>query len=456
MQGGSVTTKFQQHSFAENSDSAARNSFAYESSLLQKEESENAATRARVTDSPLNRRAESINEIRHRATAAQRAAQRQIVLADNTTNEKSTQNESYGKGNNASSSHDKAAMIPEGRQVEGKPIVAQSTHATATPKATATTPITEEFHHPTPKPLFPFVISSKLPTAEKVEDSKEKKKLPENSSGQLPKSLESIAHLSNASSPQRNLYLPIAFETPHTTTESTTPSIFGYKTTDWAKAFTTKDSSQSVGSHAKNGVSNNGEDAKKLEHEVSGAGLSKKISKEPVVEAAQAAPLINKTVTEGEYQTDRAKLRTTEKVIQNITGKTRQTAPTLAVSSPLVNTAATSGYLYQVPYPSIGNAAIGFAQQPSLYPGYQGWPAAQKPTTSFSTMQSTEPISDSYLTKFGDQLNMEDLYWTGMENFMGSDSASQFSSFCVMCGGRSSCNEVTDYSHGVARVWVAG
>ena len=408
-----------------------RDPFAHESILLQKEESDNAATRARVTDSPLNRQAESINEIRHRATAAQRAAQRQIVLVDNMTSEESTQNGSYSKGNNATSSHGKAAVIPEAMHAEGKPIVAQSTHATAMPKTTATTPITEEFHHPTPKPLFPFAISSKLPTSAKV-DSKEAKKLPESSSGPLSKSLALIAHLSNASSLQRNLYLPMAAETAQTTTESTTPSTFGYKTTDWAKAFTTKDGSQSAGSQAKNGASNNGEDAKKLEHEVSGAGLSKKISKEPVVEAAQAAPVVNKTVSEGEYQTDRAKLRTTDKVIQNMTGKTRETAPTLVVSAPPVNIAATSGYLYQAPYPSIGNAAMGFAQQSSIYPGYQSWPAAPNPTTSFSTMQSTEPISDSYLTKFGDQLNMEDLYWTGTENITSSDSVSQCINFCIM------------------------
>ena len=66
-------------------ESDSRASFAFESNLLQKEETENAEARARVDDTPINRQAESVNKIRHQTSASQRAAQRQQVAKDNST-----------------------------------------------------------------------------------------------------------------------------------------------------------------------------------------------------------------------------------------------------------------------------------------------------------------------------------------------------------------------------------
>ena len=70
---------------ADKEESDSRASFAFESNLLQKEETENAEARARVDDTPINRQAESVNKIRHQTSASQRAAQRQQVAKDNST-----------------------------------------------------------------------------------------------------------------------------------------------------------------------------------------------------------------------------------------------------------------------------------------------------------------------------------------------------------------------------------
>ena len=395
------------------SDAAARNSFAYESNLLQKEESENAAIRARVTDSPINRQAESINEIRHRANGAQKAAQRQLVLKDNTTVEQSNQEGTISQRNYTTKAPVKTA-VSSGTEMEQKqPMQIQNTHVTAIPKTTAAKPMTEEFHHPTPKPLFPLIFSSRLPTKIRS-DSQDAKKVPESPTSRL-----SNAQVSNTSSDQRNVYIPMAYESAQTTTESTTPSIFGYKTTDWAKAFTTTENASNLAPQANIKVSDSSERLKKPEQRPSGVGPEGplKVNNEHDMKTVQTSFVVNQTVTEGRYQTDKARVRTAEKVTIQVPEKALENVPTLSMSAPQIsngNVIATNWLQYQGAYPSIGNTAVSLGPQPNYYNGYQPWPATPNPAMPVSTMQSTEAVSDSYLTKFGDQLNMEDLSWTGM------------------------------------------
>ena len=273
--------------------------------------------------------------------------------------------------------------------------------------------MTEEFHHPTPKPLFPLIFSSKIPTEAKS-SSQGPKKAPESFQSHLPGAQES-----NASSDQRNLYLPMALEPVQTTTESTTPSSFGYKTTDWVSAFTTTEHPQSPTSQEKPRVPDSGDGLQKSNQEVGKfeTGTPQNDGKEQLVKTAHAPLVENQTVTEGRYHTDEARVRTAEKVTIQVPEKVLENGPTVSVNTPQLsngNILTTNGYQYQTTYPSIGNTALGFGPQTKFYNGYQGWTATPNPAVPGSTMQSTESMTDSYLARFGDQLNMEDLYWTGM------------------------------------------
>lgn len=409
---------------AENETAVARESFNYHSNLLEK--AENAVTRAKVTDSPINRQAELINDIRHRATTAQQAAQRQIVLKQNGTGFYESLKDSGSLGNYTVENIFQSLMFPATAAMQK--MLAPRVQPTNQPKTTSTTietteikkPISEEFHHPTPKPLFPLNVSLRLPTKSKgTAEEVEKLPLAQNS---IVASTEGL----NRSSEQQNRYIPMTYELLRTKTESTTPSAFGYRTTDWAKAFTSTEQARPPAFKEKSDLFAKSEGFQKGEQP-----FTERIM--PWQEIANrrfaAANNSNLTVAEGTYETDQAKLRITTnapgKFQERDQQKWSEKGPDSKQLSP-VQTASTPTSIrlaYQSVYPTVPNVGTKFTTQQSFQPlgnGQQRWQENAKPVPPMPSVKSTGPASDMYLTKFGDQLNMEDLYWTGMYHFRKS------------------------------------
>ena len=301
------------------------------------------------------------------------------------------------QGNSRHISEYAASQPPTGSgktQRINQPRPSPTASPTATPKTTVATPrktpfVSEEIHHPSPKPLFPFNILSKTLSKATVGMNKGSgtEKTGRNEM-RPPTATQNVSYspptVSNFSSLQQNE--EVRYQSGKTKTESTTtPSSIGYKTTDWVKAFTTTERTGNYLPELQSSAGNRG-------NEVSAAANQPHSSTQN-----NNTPI---TVVEGKYQTDTATIRTTPGTAQR---------PLIVVPS------AATAYSYQNAYPS---GIPSYVPQPPIVQANSYAPSGNTagwnvPGAQNAGAKAADSLSDAYLSKFGDQLNMEDLYWTG-------------------------------------------
>ena len=285
---------------------------------------------------------------------------------------------------------------------------------TTTTSATATTPSTPGYdsimHHPTPKPLFLPVQFRPLTTAKANSqgvNAQENRESPQNGQGGSNSvgNNQSATYQNRYTANQQSQNTGAIYGPTQTTAGSTTPGVIGYKTTDWAKAFASNSETRPAQSQPI---------VQAPQTNLVADSSPKSEAQLPVYHSANNSVASN----EGRYQTDTVTMRTTSKVTGQVQGVQASNQNTLTYSE---KTHAfiypNTGYANVPTYASSNNALNQYgtsANVPSFGYGLtSSWSGMKSPQNQMTSAKPADILSDSYLSKFGDQLNMEDLYWTG-------------------------------------------